>query len=86
MRVKPAPGLKVRDPSTKLLLPDDGIDVPDDSILWTRMLNDGDVVMASTSTPPGEAPEALPVTPPVVAESVAGHAPAATPEQEGEQS
>lgn len=44
MRVKPAPGLSVRDPDTKLLLPADGIDVPDDSIVWTKILNDGDVV------------------------------------------
>ncbi|KUY76112.1 DUF2635 domain-containing protein [Burkholderia cepacia] len=44
MRVKPAPGLKVRDPHTKKLLPDDGIDVPDDSPVWNRILNDGDVV------------------------------------------
>ncbi len=43
MRVKPAPGLKVRDPHTKKLLPDDGIDVPDDSPVWNRILNDGDV-------------------------------------------
>ncbi|VWC53660.1 hypothetical protein BLA9940_02061 [Burkholderia aenigmatica] len=44
MRVKPAQGLKVRDPHTKKLLPDDGIDVPDDSPVWNRILNDGDVV------------------------------------------
>lgn len=45
MRVKPAPGLSVRDPETKQLLPVDGIDVPDDSILWNKILNDGDVVL-----------------------------------------
>jgi hypothetical protein len=44
MRVKPAPGLFVRDPETKQLLPEDGIDVPDDHILWNKILNDGDVV------------------------------------------
>ncbi|MFX1674053.1 DUF2635 domain-containing protein [Paraburkholderia sp. A2WS-5] len=44
MRVKPAPGLSVRDPETKQLLPEEGIDVPDDSILWNKILNDGDVV------------------------------------------
>lgn len=48
MRVKPAPGLSVRDPMTKQLLPAEGIDVPDDSILWTKMLNDGDVVRVPT--------------------------------------
>jgi hypothetical protein len=44
MRVKPAPGLQVRNPADKQLLPPEGIDVPDDSILWTKILNDGDVV------------------------------------------
>jgi hypothetical protein len=48
MRIKPAPGLSVRDPMTKQLLPADGIDVPDDSILWNKILNDGDVVLVST--------------------------------------
>jgi hypothetical protein len=47
MRVKPAPGLSVRDPETKQLLPADGIDVPDNSILWNKILNDGDVVRVS---------------------------------------
>lgn len=50
MRVKPAPGLSVRDPETKQLLPADGIDVPDDSILWNKILNDGDVVLVSTKS------------------------------------
>ncbi|HDR9756520.1 TPA: DUF2635 domain-containing protein, partial [Burkholderia cepacia ATCC 25416] len=49
MRVKPAQGLKVRDPHTKKLLPDDGIDVPDDSPVWNRILNDGDVVRVKQS-------------------------------------
>ncbi|VWD12209.1 hypothetical protein BLA18628_03282 [Burkholderia aenigmatica] len=44
MRVKPAPGLQVRDPHTKKLLPADGIEVPDDSPVWNRILNDRDVV------------------------------------------
>ncbi|WP_419692239.1 DUF2635 domain-containing protein [Burkholderia gladioli] len=44
MRVKPAPGLQVRDPFTKKLLAADGIEVPDDSPVWNRILNDGDVV------------------------------------------
>jgi hypothetical protein len=45
MRVKPAAGLSVRDPLTKKLLPPEGIDVPDGDILWTKMHNDGDVVI-----------------------------------------
>lgn len=47
MRVKPAPGLQVRNPADKQLLPPEGIDVPDDSILWTKLLNAGDVVLVS---------------------------------------
>jgi hypothetical protein len=50
MRIKPAPGLSVRDPETKQLLPVDGIDVPDDSILWNKILNDGDVVLVSAKS------------------------------------
>lgn len=59
MRVKPAPGLSVRDPATKKLLPSEGIDVPDNSILWAKMLNDGDVVSVSTTpaTPPPPDPK-----------------------------
>ncbi len=65
MRVKPAPGLSVRDPATKKLLPPEGIDVPDDSILWAKMLNDGDVVRVSTTQPPSPLPPPLsPTTPP----------------------
>ena len=48
MWVKPAPGLRVRDPDTKQLLPETGIEVPDDSIIWNKLLNDGDVVKTST--------------------------------------
>jgi hypothetical protein len=54
MRVKPAPGLKVRDPDTKKLLPPEGIDVPDDSILWTKLLNHGDVVLVKDEKPAKE--------------------------------
>lgn len=51
MRVKPAPGLSVRNPADKQLLPPEGIDVPDDSILWTKILNDGDVVLVPAVKP-----------------------------------
>jgi len=51
MFIKPAPGLRVRNPETKQLLPAEGIEVPDDSILWTRILNDGDVVRATPPAP-----------------------------------
>lgn len=52
MRVKPAPGLQVRNPADKQLLPPEGIDVPDDSILWTKILNDGDVVLVDAKAAP----------------------------------
>jgi hypothetical protein len=51
MRIKPAPGLSVRDPFTKQLLPADGIEVPDDSILWNKILNDRDVVRVGEQSP-----------------------------------
>jgi len=53
MYVKAAPGMKIRDPDLKDLLPDDGRDVPDTDY-WQRRLRDGDVVEAN---PPAEAPE-----------------------------
>lgn len=63
MRVIPAPGRQVRSPETKLLLPADGIDVPDDSILWNRILRDGDVIKATpgatVSTKTAKASETL---------------------------
>jgi hypothetical protein len=47
MFVKPAPGLKVRHPVTRTFLPDEGIEVADGDLFWTRVLNDGDVVEIS---------------------------------------
>jgi hypothetical protein len=44
MIVKPAPGLKVRHPQSKLHIPETGIEVPDTDIYWTRRLMAGDVV------------------------------------------
>lgn len=55
MWVKPAPGLTVRSPETKQLLPAEGIEVPDDSILWNKLLSFGDVVR---TTAPGAQPAA----------------------------
>jgi hypothetical protein len=43
MLVKPAPGLKVRDPITKQHLPVEGALVPA-TAYWLRRLNDADVV------------------------------------------
>jgi hypothetical protein len=41
--VKPAKGLRVRDPISKLHLPEDGKEVPE-STFWIRRLKSGDVV------------------------------------------
>lgn len=45
MKVKPAPGLKVRDPQTKDFLPAEGAEVEDFDFYYTRRLRDGDVVL-----------------------------------------
>lgn len=46
MFVKPAAGVKVRDPISRLHLPEEGREVPEDTY-WTRRLAGGDVVRAS---------------------------------------
>lgn len=43
MKVKPSPGLLVRDPDTRRPLPPEGMDVPE-SVHWGRRLAAGDVV------------------------------------------
>lgn len=47
MFVKPAPGLKVRDPRSKLHIPADGVEVPDTDTYWARRVRDGDVVVVT---------------------------------------
>ena len=45
MRVKPAPGLKIRHPVTKQLHDEnDVIDVDDTDLFWAKRLEQGDVV------------------------------------------
>ena len=51
MFVKPAPGLKIRDPELKDLIPDDGREVSADDLYWHRRLRDGDVVLVETKAP-----------------------------------
>ncbi len=53
MFVKPAPGRIVRDPVSKVALPETGKEVPDFDMYWARRLRDGDVVEA---TPPAPQP------------------------------
>ncbi len=50
MNVKPAPGLRIRDPDLKDLLPDEGREVPDTDY-WHRRLRDGDVVEVPPARP-----------------------------------
>ncbi len=50
MFVKPRPGVKVRDPHSKLHIPEGGLEVPDTDTYWARRLRDGDVVRASPDT------------------------------------
>lgn len=57
MKVFPAPGLKIRDPDLKDLLPEEGREVPD-SGYWQRRLRDGDVVIEA----PKQKPAAMPKT------------------------
>lgn len=57
MFVKPAPGLKIRDPELKDLIPDDGREVSADNLYWHRRLRDGDVVLVETQ-PPAAVPTA----------------------------
>jgi hypothetical protein len=47
MLVKPAPGLKIRDPELKDLLPEEGREVSNDNMYWHRRLRDGDVVLGN---------------------------------------
>ena len=50
--------LKVRDPVTRRLLPEDGAEVPDTSF-WRRLLRDGDVVKAAPPVVAEVAPAAV---------------------------
>lgn len=62
MFVKPAPGRLVRDPFSKVPLPAEGRDVPEDGGYWSRRLRDGDIMVAapaaSAAPEPAEAHEA----------------------------
>ncbi|MEQ0775898.1 DUF2635 domain-containing protein [Paraburkholderia tropica] len=51
MKVKPAPGLKVRDPETKDYLPAEGREVGDFNRYFIRRLRDGDVVLVNDAAP-----------------------------------
>jgi hypothetical protein len=50
MRVRPAPGRTLRDPETRQLVTDDGIEVRDADPYWRRRLRDGDAVRVEPPT------------------------------------
>jgi len=67
LRLKPAKGIKVRDPDTRLHIPQDGVDIPakmDDGQLvptdklWRRYLKDGDVVIVTPEDETAVSPDA----------------------------
>jgi hypothetical protein len=47
MKVYPTPGLQTRDPVTKQLIPQEGIEVSDTDLFYTRRLRDGDVTLTA---------------------------------------
>lgn len=51
MQVKPAPGLRIRDPEKGDYLPEAGREVPNTQY-WQRRLRDGDVVAAKAPAKP----------------------------------
>jgi hypothetical protein len=58
MFIKPAPGIQVRDPRSKLRIPETGIEVSATDTYWARRLADGDVVVAEPK--PAAAPAKTP--------------------------
>ncbi|EON14817.1 DUF2635 domain-containing protein [Pandoraea sp. SD6-2] len=56
MFIKPAPGIKLRDPETKQFVPESGQEVGEFDLYWVRRINDGDAIRVSEETP--EAPSA----------------------------
>ncbi|AKM29264.1 hypothetical protein AB870_02660 [Pandoraea faecigallinarum] len=51
MFIKPAPGIKLRDPETKQFIPESGQEVGDFDLYWVRRVNDGDAIRVSAETP-----------------------------------
>lgn len=44
MLIKPAPGKAIRNPASRLLIPETGLEVTEHDTYWARRLADGDVV------------------------------------------
>ncbi len=51
MFIKPAPGIKLRDPETKQFIPESGQEVGEFDLYWIRRINDGDAIRVTTETP-----------------------------------
>lgn len=51
MYIKPAPGIKLRDPETKQFIPESGQEVGDFDLFWVRRVNDGDAIRVSAEPP-----------------------------------
>jgi hypothetical protein len=51
MIVKPAPGIKLRDPVTKEFISDEGHKVDDFDLYWIRRINDGDAILVDGAAP-----------------------------------
>lgn len=45
MKIYPTPGLQTRDPVTKQLLPQEGMEVSDGDLFYAQRLRDGDVTL-----------------------------------------
>lgn len=58
IRIKAAPGRRVRHPETMAVLPDEGIDVDEADPFWFRRLASGDVVIVPVESPPADASRA----------------------------
>ena len=54
MRVKPAPGLKVRDPKSMKFIPEEGIELKELNTYWVRRIQDGDVLEVPSQEPTEE--------------------------------
>ncbi|VVE12898.1 hypothetical protein PCA20602_02729 [Pandoraea capi] len=51
MFIKPAPGIKLRDPETKQFIPESGLEVGDFDLYWIRRINDGDAIRVTAEIP-----------------------------------
>lgn len=61
MLIKPAPGLRIRDPRSRLHIPEAGVEVSDTDTYWARRLVDGDVVLVEARPAPVATTKSTPV-------------------------